>query len=188
MVTNPPFSLMSEFLLMLLESGKKFLIVGSLNAVKVKRILPHFAAGRFWLGVGRLDRFVLPDHYETTTVDANGNNIGRMNNVRWLTNLRPDISRKFEPSCTRPIESYAKFDNYDAINVDRLVDTPADYSGRMGVPLTYLHYYDPEEYDLFPADSAQTFVVNGRAVYYRLIIQKKNPSQIDRGLGGLNKR
>ena len=155
-VTNPPFSLFREYVAQLMECGKKFLIIGSLNAVKYKEIFPVIKDNRMWLGpsIKSGDReFGVPDHYPltaaTSRIDENGNKFVRVKGVRWFANLDHKkrhedliLYKRYSP------EEYPKYGNYDAINVDKTADIPMDWHGLMGVPITFLDKHNPEQFEI----------------------------------------
>ena len=185
-VTNPPFSIMRQFLTQLLKSDKKFLVIGTINAIVVKCVMPHFAAGEIWPGVTRPKKFIVPEHYRTTDRDADGRKVAAMGNTIWITNMEHGArSRPILYNHDRPIESYERYDNYDAINVDTMDDVPANYYGKMGLPANYIFHYNPDEYRVFALDSILGFSINGREVFRRIITQKKPASELA-GLGGNN--
>lgn len=155
-VTNPPFSLFREYIAQLMEYDKRFLIIGNMNAVTYKDVFPLIMEGKVWLGpsIRSGDRtFGVPDHYPldaaTAWVDEDGNRFIRVKSVRWFTNLdfpqrHEDLPlyRRFTP------EEYQRYDNYDAINVDKTADIPEDYDGVMGVPITFLDKHSPDQFEI----------------------------------------
>ena len=155
-VTNPPFSLFREYVAQLVEHGKKFLIVGNVNAITYKEIFPLIKDTRIWLGpsITSGDReFGVPDHYPLTAathrIDENGNKFVRVKGVRWFTNL--DHAKRHEDLILYKRyspEEYPTYDNYDAINVDKTAEIPMDWDGAMGVPVTFLDKYNPEQFEV----------------------------------------
>ncbi len=155
-VTNPPFSLFRDYIAQLVEHGKKFLIIGNMNAVTYKEVFPLLKENKVWLGpsIRSGDRvFGVPDDYPLEAagcgVDENGKKFIKVKSVRWFTNMdfaerHEDLilHRKYNP------EDYPHFDNYDAINVDITNDIPADYDGPMGVPITFLDKYNPDQFEI----------------------------------------
>lgn len=170
-VTNPPFSLFREYIAQLIEYDKKFLIIGNINAVTYKNVFPLFKENKIWLGYNPVKSFK----------DSEGQ-IKKFGNVLWFTNLDIEkrhedliLFRKYNP------EDYPKYDNYDAINVNKTVDIPIDYDGVMGVPITFLDKYNPEQFDVvgglinglsYKYDFGHP-IVNGRELYKRILIKKK---------------
>ena len=159
-VTNPPFSLFREYVAQLIEYEKKFLIIGNVNAVSYKEIFKLIKENKLWLGasIHSGDReFGVPDDYPLNAagfrVDNSGKKFIRVKGVRWFTNL--DYNERHEdlilPKNYSP-EKYPKYDNYDAINVDVTKDIPCDYSGAMGVPITFIDKYNPEQFEILGID------------------------------------
>lgn len=153
-VTNPPFSLFREYITLLEEYRKYFIIIGNMNAVTYKEIFPMIAENRLWLGYNSGHFwFKVPDSYEIKKtdfkIDEHGQKWRRMGNICWFTNV--DIEKRHE---NMPLfrnyspELYPKYDNYDAINVDRTVDIPCDFYGVMGVPITFLSQYNPDQFEI----------------------------------------
>lgn len=165
-VTNPPFSLFREYLAQLIKFDKKFLIIGNQNAITYKEVFPLIAANRIWLGYhsGHTlfavpDDYTIPEFYDKTDtkklksngyhIDANGKLWRNLGNICWFTNL--DIDKRHEPIILYrnfSSDKYPKYDNYDAINVDKVADIPLDYDGVMGVPITFLDKYCPEQFEI----------------------------------------
>lgn len=155
-VTNPPFSLFREYIAQLFEYDKKFLIIGNINAVKYKEIFPYVMANKVWLGqsIHSGDReFCVPDSYPLKAagcrIDENGKRYIRVKGVRWFTNLEykerhEDIIlyKKYNE------EDYPKYDNYDAIEVSKTSEIPIDYDGIMGVPITFIDKFNPDQFEL----------------------------------------
>lgn len=155
-VTNPPFSLFREYVAQLMEYDKKFLIIGNVNAISYKEIFAHIKDNKMWLGasIHSGDRkFWVPDNYELNAAgcgtDETGRKFIRVKGVRWFTNLdykerHEDIIlyKRYTP------EEYPKYANYDAINVDKTDEIPLDYDGMMGVPITFLDKYNPEQFEI----------------------------------------
>ena len=167
-VTNPPFSLFREYVAQLVEHGKKFLIIGNQNAITYKEIFPLIKADKLWMGatIHSGDReFRVPDHYPLKAagwrIDENGVKYIRVKGVRWFTNL--DHGRRHEklPLMTmaenlkfskhkviKGRAEYDRYDNYDAIEVPFTDAIPSDYDGAMGVPITFLDKYNPEQFEI----------------------------------------
>lgn len=155
-VTNPPFSLFREYVAQLMEYDKKFLIIGNVNSNTTKEIFPLIKDKMIWMGasIHSGDRkFWVPDDYELNAagcgIDESGRKFIRVKGVRWFTNLdykerHEDIIlyKRYSP------EKYPKFDNFDAINVDKTEEIPCDYEGVMGVPVTFLDKYNPDQFDI----------------------------------------
>ena len=155
-VTNPPFSLFREYVGQLVEYGKKFLIIGNMNAVTYKEIFPLFQKGQMWYGpsIRSGDReFRVPDDYPITAagsrVDEYGNKYIRVKGVRWFTNL--DYADRHKPMTLQSTycpQVYPMYVNFDAIDVSKTMDIPCDYEGLMGVPITFLDKYNPGQFDI----------------------------------------
>lgn len=196
-VTNPPFSLFREYVAQLMEYGKKFLIIGEQNALTYKEIFPYVKANQLWWGasIHSGDRkFYVPNNYPlnaaTCGVDENGKRFIRVKGIRWWTNIENtthstpmDLYRKYNET------DYPKYDNYDAINVDKTSDIPMDYDGVMGVPITFFDKYCPSQFEILDArnhtsvdklKSKSTFLVkdkdsaiNGKPTYARILIKRR---------------
>lgn len=158
-VTNPPFSLFREYMATLVEHNKKFIVWGgNMNSVACKEIFPLIKNNKIWLGFmsNKTCLFRLPDSYarwdEKATAKANdGHHYGNVPSITTFTNL--DISKRHENLILfkRYREDplfYPKYDNYDAINVDKVKYIPEDYDGVMGVPITFLNVYNPEQFEM----------------------------------------
>ena len=156
-VTNPPFSLIVEYLTTLLERGKSFLVVGHLNQALYADLFPYIQGGRLWLGVNSGHFwFRVPDHYPPKDTDyrqdPDGQKWRRMGGICWFTNLdhtkrhdRMVLVEKYNP------EKYPHYDNFGAIEVSKTVDIPEDWEGVMGVPITFLDKFNPEQFEIVGA-------------------------------------
>lgn len=166
-VTNPPFSLFREFVSVLTEHQKKFLIIGSQNAITYKDIFQHFKDNRIWMGYHCGDMaFRVPDYFEPRATrywqDEDGQKWRSLGNVAWFTNL--DIKRRHETLILvkrYTPESYPTYDNCNAIEIAKISDIPCDYSGIMGVPITFLHKYSPDQFEILGLDYDKTIPGNG---------------------------
>jgi len=155
-VTNPPFSLFREYVTLLSKYDKKFLIIGNQNALTYKDCFKLISENKMWLGVSihSGDReFMIPPTYEVRSkslrVDAKGNRYIRVVGVRWFTNL--DYPQRHEDLVlykTYNPEEYPTFENYNAINVNKTGDIPIDYEGIMGVPITFMDKYNPDQFEI----------------------------------------
>ena len=186
-VTNPPFSLFREYVAQLIEYDKEFLIIGHINAVSYKELFPLIMQNKIWMGasIHSGDRkFWVPDNYELQAagcgVDETGKKYIRVKGVRWFTNLdykeRHEnliLYKKYNP------EEYPKYENYDAINVNRTEEIPIDYDGVMGVPITFMDKYNPEQFKIIGMGIADLGLAAGVQPYkpehkkYRKEIQKR---------------
>ncbi|MBR1962608.1 MAG: adenine-specific methyltransferase EcoRI family protein [Alistipes sp.] len=153
-VTNPPFSLFREYVAQLIEYDKKFLIIGNQNAITYKEIFPLIMSNKIWLGCKSGDMsFKVPADSEPRATrywqDETGQKWRSMGNICWFTNL--DHKKRHEELIlykTYNPEDYPKYDNYNAINVNKVADIPCDYDGVMGVPITFLDKYNPEQFEI----------------------------------------
>lgn len=183
-VTNPPFSLFREYVAQLVEYDKKFLIIGNVNAITYKECFKLIKDNKMWLGasIHSGDReFQVPDDYPLNAagyrIDKDGKKYIRVKGVRWFTNLdykerheKIVLYKKYIP------EQYPKYDNYDAVNIDKTADIPADYDDAMGVPITFLDKYNPEQFEIIrfrKGDDDKDLIVNGKYPYFRIIIKNK---------------
>ena len=155
-ITNPPFSLFREYVAQLIEYDKKFIIIGSQNAITYKEIFKLIKEDKIWLGysIHSGDReFKVPNDYplnaSSCRIDGKGDRYIRIKGIRWFTNLNyPEryedliLYKKYNE------QDYPKYDNYDAINVDKTKDIPYNYNGTVGVPITFLDKYNPEQFEL----------------------------------------
>ena len=195
-VTNPPFSLFREYVAQLMEYDKKFLIIGNKNAVTYKEIFPLLMNDRLWLGVtpnGQDMLFGIPDDYAETLLSTakegsayrivDGVVKGRLGNAAWFTNL-PHGRRNEELILWKRYspDEYPHYDNYDAINVDLVADIPEDWGGAMGVPITFLDKYNPNQFEILGMDrplmldltgKVSRFHVDGSEKYARIVIRKR---------------
>lgn len=137
-VTNPPFSLFREYVAQLMEHGKKFLIIGNDNAISYKEFFEFIKRNKVWNGYGKVKEFKQPD-----------GTLKKFGNVGWYTNLdttkrheKLTLYKKFDP------KEYKKYDNYNAIEVSKVTDIPIDYEGVMGVPVTFLDKYNPNQFEI----------------------------------------
>ncbi len=174
-VTNPPFSLFREYVAQLIAYNKQFVIIGNINAITYKEIFPLIKDNKIWLGYNCLRYFKKPDGsmYETAR-------------SYWYTNL--DIAKRHEDLIlykSYSPEDYPKYDNYDAINVDKTKEIPMNYKGAMGVPITFLDKYNPEQFEIIGCSYSygrpngwnenikMSGTINGKAIYKRLLIKNK---------------
>lgn len=189
-VTNPPFSLFREYVAQLVEYDKKFLILGDQNAITYKETFKLIKENKLWLGYdnGGTKWFQVPSDYDISTESrkkiVNGVKYFSMGRIMWYTNL--DTTKRHEDLILYKIykgheNEYPKYDNYDAINVDRVSDIPMDYEGAMGVPITFLDKYNPEQFEILGIDRyvednpnyGKRFTVNGNEIYARVLIKYK---------------
>jgi hypothetical protein len=193
-VTNPPFSLFREYVAQLVEYNKKFVIVGHQNAISYKEIFKLIRENKLWLGYGfkgGAGHFI-NQHYENyaTATDRKEGMI-RVSGVHWFTNL--DISKRHEDLIlykNYSHEEYPTYDNYNAINVDKTKDIPLDFAGVLGVPITFLDKYSPEQFEILGLSASAGYneevvgipflgekdarpLINGENTYARIFIKNK---------------
>lgn len=155
-VTNPPFSLFREFVAQLFAHDKQFIILGNMNAITYKEIFPLFQNNQMWYGpsIRSGDReFQVPDDYPLeaagSRVDAFGNRYIRVKGVRWFTNLDyAERHRDLELTKTYRAADYPRYANFDAIEVSKTAEIPSDYEGLMGVPITFIDKYNPDQFEI----------------------------------------
>lgn len=150
-VTNPPFSLLHEYVMQLVEYNKKFLIMCNHNIVHYKGVFPLIKENKVWLGYNsnKTIRFAMPENYEKWDEIIDGTKYGKVPSISWLTNL--DIEKRHENLILYKKyndKEYVKYDNFDAININQISDIPYDWEGMMGVPDTFLDIYNPEQFEI----------------------------------------
>ena len=193
-VTNPPFSLFRQYINLLMNHNKKFVIIGNKNAITYKEFFPYLKNNEIWIGHNVVKEFLQPD-----------GSIKKFGNIGWFTNL--DISKRHEDlilwrryyddngnPTVDALQRYQKYDNYEAINVDKVADIPIDYEGVMGVPITFLDKYNPSQVEIIDANTVKhegtPFKAHGlikdadatitnegggvRTTYARILIRKRN--------------
>ena len=179
-VTNPPFSLFRDYLAQLIEYDKKFLIIGHQNAIHYKEVFPLIQENRMWLGYGFKGHagFFISNYEDIATASTHKAGMIRVSGVTWFTNL--DIPKRHENLPLYKVYSESEFpeyDNYRAINVDKTADIPMDYDGVMGVPITFLDKYSPDQFELIGTSTADmpkgAPYVNGKRIYERLLIRRR---------------
>lgn len=204
-ITNPPFSMFRDFLKWIIDADKKFLIIGNLNNVTYKEIFPLIIKDKIWLGyTGGHLWFTVPAEYEEKAtdfkIDEYGQKWRRMGNIGWFTNL--DTATRHEPlrlmtyaDCEQfhpkiRDTGFQRYDNYDAIEVPYVDAIPSDYNGVMGVPITFLDKYCPEQFEILGHTSANDLspavealrtdpknrnrgLINGQIKYDRLLIRRR---------------
>lgn len=164
-VTNPPFSLFREYVKQLMDYGKKFLVIGSMNAITYKEIFPYIKNDELWLGNQNVKEFRSPNG-ETK----------KFGNILWYTNIQHKKRNTPLDLYKRYSNEYPKYDNYDAIEVSKVSDIPMDYDGVMGVPITFLDKYCPEQFEIVKfrkGDDYKDLAVNGKTPYFRILIKRK---------------
>ena len=173
-VTNPPFSLFREYITQLIEYNKKFLVIGNINAISYKECFELIKENKMWLGYNCARHFAKPDGtmYETAR-------------SFWYTNL--DTTKRHEDVILYKTflgneEEYPIYENFDAINIDKATNIPLDYKGLMGVPITFMDKYNPDQFEIIGIDrvlveeltgKVSRFHINGKEIYARIIIRNK---------------
>lgn len=187
--TNPPFSLFRQYVAQLFEYHKDFLIIGNVNAISYKEVFPLINENKMWLGVSSFNKgmyFGVPDDYtyaDTYKFDRerNGKKVMRVSSICWFTNL--DHKKRHEELLLYKkynTEEYPKYDNYDAIEVGKTKDIPMDYNGIMGVPITFLDKYCPEQFEIVGQMMTTKVTefnfgypyINGKKKFARLLIKR----------------
>lgn len=197
-VTNPPFSLFREYVAQLIEYDKKFLIIGNQNNLTYKEIFKLVKENKIWTGVdnGGTKWFKVPDHYDIETESRikviDGQKYFSMGSVYWFTNL--DNKKRHEDIILYKKyygneSEYPVYDNYNAINVNKVADIPMDYKGVMGVPITFIDKYNPEQFEIISSNDVRVNdkvpikehglikdkegAINGKPTYVRVLIKHK---------------
>ncbi len=188
-VTNPPFSLFREFVALMMKYQKPFLVIGSQNNITYKDVFKYLRNNELWLGYKSGDMsFRVPDYFEPRAtrywVDETGQKWRSMGNICWFTNL--DIQKRHEDldlyRYYAPGE-YPTYDNCDAINVAKVSEIPMDYEGAMGVPITFLDKYNPDQFEILGLDDHHVEwrgkgpELNGKVIYRRIIVRNKKPQK-----------
>jgi len=189
-VTNPPFSLFREYVAQLVEYGKKFVIIGHQNAITYKEIFPLIKDSKMWLGYGFKGgaSHFFTNYTDTATAGDHREGMIRVSGVNWFTNL--DIAKRHEDLILYKKytpEEYPKYDNYDAINVNKTKEIPEDYDGVMGVPITFLDKYNPEQFEIMGIDRyiednpnyGHRFTIDKKEIYARILIKKREVKNED---------
>jgi hypothetical protein len=196
-VTNPPFSLFREYITQLIEYNKKFLIIGSLNSLSYKEIFKLIKENKMWLGYGfnggnAYFKVRYPNEFADGVYDEE-TGLVKFRNVVWLTNL--EIAKRHEELILYKTykgneKDYPKYDNYDAINVDKIKDIPLDYESVMGVPISFVDKYNPDQFEILGMSSSAGYdkdivgipfvgkkdarpLINGKNTYARVFIKNK---------------
>lgn len=181
-VTNPPFSLFQEYVTQLMDYDKKFIIIGHQNAITYKEIFKYIKDDKLWLGFGfnRNCAHFINKHYTDYASDADHRDgMIRVSGVQWFTNL--DIAKRHEEMIlykTYNPEEYPKYDNYNGIEVSKTKEIPMDFTGHIGVPITFLNKYNPDQFEIIKfrkGDDEKDLSINGKCPYFRILIKNKKP-------------
>lgn len=162
-VTNPPFSLFREYIDALMEHEKKFLVIGSKNVITYKNFFPLLKNEDVRIGYSSPSEFLQPD-----------GSVKKFGNVGWFTNL--DVTKRNEKLVLQKKytpEKYPRYDNYDAINVNKLSDIPMNYDGVMGVPISIMDHYNPEQFEIIGWAKYPGPKINGKSTYVRILIRPR---------------
>ncbi|MDP3444608.1 MAG: adenine-specific methyltransferase EcoRI family protein [Ignavibacteria bacterium] len=206
-ITNPPFSLFRDFIKQLVAYDKMFLIIANINAITYKEVFPLIKENKIWLGTGMgrwISGFIVPESYELygteARIDEGGQRIVSTNNCLWFTNL--DHGKRHQPlplmtmkdnikfSSHKNVKgkNYEKYDNYDAIEIPYTDAIPCDYDGVMGVPITFLDKYNPDQFEIIGASDNGVVdekykiphfkkhnepYINGEKLYKRIFIKRR---------------
>ena len=186
-VTNPPFSLFRKYVAQLIKYDKKFVIIGSKSAITSKKIFPLIKNNQMWTGYGFRNGnafFKVNDvgHYENKSYYDKSTGLVKFRNVGWFTNLEHTKRyEKFYPTEDYKSKEYPKYDNFDAIEVSEVKRIPKSYKGMMGVPVSFIDKYNPDQFEILGADvdflthlsggQASRFYVNSQRKYARLVIR-----------------
>lgn len=185
-VTNPPFSLLRDFIKQLFDYQKKFLIIANINFATCKEIFPLIKDNKMWLGYkSGAQEFIVPQKHSKNNIhtDEEGTRFAKFGNICWLTNL--DIKKRHEllPLYkTYNEQDFQKYDDYYAIEVSKIANIPIDYNGLMGVPITFLYKYNPEQFEIIGLDRyvednphyGKRFCINNKETYARIMIKKRS--------------
>ena len=208
-ITNPPFSLFREFVAWIFEANKKFLIIGNQNAITYQDIFPLIKENKMWTGKrfnqrvnGKNMTFLVPDSYEMSGTEQyidKGKKYISVAGTGWFTNLEHgkrhqplqlmtmEDNLKFSKHAQIREEGYQKFDNYDAINVPFTDSIPSDFKGVMGVPISFLHKHNPDQFEIVKfrkGDDGKDLTINGVSPYFRILIKWKKDAPGFVGNGG----
>lgn len=180
-VTNPPFSLFREYVELLIQYNKKFIIIGNVNALTYKEIFPLVKENRIWFGVSIHSgdrKFYVPDDYPLNAagcgIDDDGRRFIRVKGVRWYTNMdytarHHNLETTYYYSKKDELypELYSKYDNYDAINISKVAELPMDYDDVMGVPITFMDKYNPDQFEIIGMliDYVGQYFIQGTPTY-----------------------
>lgn len=166
-ITNPPFSLLQEYIMQLTSFNKKFIILGNINAVTYKRVFPLIIANKLFVHKNNNKSNMSFINSSKQKIDLGG--------CRWFTNININLKNSFLNLCKEYIpEKYPKYDNLDIINVNKVSDIPADYDGIIGVPITFLDKYNNNQFEIVGCSTKNKLklYINGKEIYKRLFIKK----------------
>ena len=187
-ITNPPFSLFREYVALMIEYEKQFIIIGNINAITYREVFPHIKENKLWLGVTNHSgdrKFRVPDNYEVSEnyeINEKGERFVKVSGIRWFTNIphgKRNLPLDFYKTYNE--KEFPKYDNYEAINVNKTCNIPMDYYGVMGVPITFLDKYCPAQFEIVGLDRyvednphyGHRFTINNKEVYARMLIRRR---------------
>jgi hypothetical protein len=195
-VTNPPFSLFREYVPQLVEYDKKFIIIGNTNALTYKEIFKLIKENKIKTGYTNFNvgmYFFVPENWDEYHKVEDGRKMVRVSTSCWFTNLEVKKHKEFITLYKHfTDEEYPHYDNYDAINVNKVADIPYDFSGAMGVPITFLDKYNPDQFEIIDAlnryalldvqgtnetvrqNKSHTCYIKGKSTYFRIVIRNKD--------------
>ena len=196
-VTNPPFSLFRQYVKQLMDYDKKFIIIGNQNAITYKEIFQLIIDNKIWLGINpnKTMEFSIPMSYNKWSRIEDNRKYAKLGGISWFTNVPYVYDRKpliLTKSYYDNPSAYPKYENFDAINVDKVADIPMDYDGVMGVPITFLKYYCPSQFTIIDGCNRYLILdsfninekvrnerghccnINGKPKYFRVLIKKKD--------------
>lgn len=196
-ITNPPFSLFREFLAWIVEANKKFALIGNMNAITYKEVFPLIKANKVWLGATNFNTgmyFEVPENFTYAKTykfdrERDGKKVNRVPGVCWFSNIEHGKrheplplmtmadNKRFNKKIQKSELAYQQYDNYDAIEVPFTNAIPQDFKGNMGVPISFLDKYNPEQFDIIKfrkGNDEKDLSVNGKCPYFRILIKHKN--------------
>lgn len=199
-VTNPPFSKFREYIAQLMKYKKSFVIIGNQNAITYKEFFPYLKNNQIWMGYNSGDMaFKVPDYYQPRPtrfwIDETGQKWRSLGNACWFTNL--DIPKRHQKLDLRAVQykgnedKYPKYDNYEAIEVSKVIDIPGDYLGVMGVPVTFMSKHSPDQFEIVGLTAGNIRglagiesktgkdgpYIDGKLKYGRIFIKRKDAPQ-----------
>lgn len=185
-VTNPPFSLFREYISQLIKYDKKFLIISNVNAITYKEVYNLIKDNKLWLGInmGRgISGFIVPENYklygQETKINEQGEKIISPNNCTWLTNINNSKYQKYINLTEKYLGNeikYPRYDNFDGIHIDKTKNIPKDYDGVMGVPITFLHKFNPNQFEIIQfrkGNDGKDLRINGKTPFFRILVKKR---------------
>ena len=187
-VTNPPFSLFRKFIVWCQPEKRLVLLIGNINSVSCKEVFPMIKKNKLWLGVTGFttgmyfyvpDEYVYKDTYKSKR-EIDGRKVMRVANVCWYSNIDHKKRHELIELVDKSIDEYVKYDRYDAIDIPNINLIPKNYDQKMGVPISFLNRYNPEQFEILGLDinmednviKGKRFTIDGKSIYARIIIRK----------------